>query len=109
MWKLIGAAMAAVVGVCFMAGYAGAQDRGAWFKSLKNPTNGASCCDVADCLQTEARWQGGWFATHPSGRVVAVPPDVVLKKPMSIDGEAYACWLGSSTTMRCFVPPSPGS
>jgi hypothetical protein len=106
-WGLI---TIALVILALTVGLASAQDRGAWFKSLKSPENGASCCDVSDCLQTDARWQGGgWLAVHPSGRVVPVPPEVVLKKPMSIDGEAYACWLGSSTVMRCFVPPSPGS
>jgi hypothetical protein len=108
-WAWLTIAAVAVAITLGLTGPSPAQDRGAWFKSLKAP-NGASCCDISDCMQTEAQWQGGgWFATHPSGRKVPVPPEVVLKRPMSIDGEAYACWLGASTALRCFVPPSPGS
>jgi hypothetical protein len=113
MWKLIGAAMAAVVGVCVMAGYAAAQDRGAWFKSLRQPGTNISCCDVSDCKRTEAEYEGGgWVAdsVNPTqlGQRVVIPDASIVRNIPSIDGEAYLC---QSPTGRvyCFIPPSPGS
>jgi len=98
----------ASVGLIFMAWPAPAQDRGAWFKSLR--LNGVSCCDISDCRQTEATWRdGGWWAYSPHKKaMISVPEAKVLHSPMSIDGEAYLC-EGLAGTIYCFVPPSPGS
>ncbi len=39
------------------------QDRGSWFKSLKQPGTGYSCCDISDCRRAEADWrEGQWWA-----------------------------------------------
>lgn len=96
----------------YLAGPAPAQDRGSWFKSLKQPGTGVSCCDISDCKAVEARWQaGGWWMQLPDASWLEVPQAKVLQQPMSIDGEAYACTLvyDGDTLVRCFIPPSPGS
>jgi len=97
--------------------------RSRWFKSLMQPNGGASCCDVSDCHATQARQaaDGHWQAIMEdvTGKAwVDVPPDKVLKKPLSIDGEAYICnSMGGGAefetssvhgTIYCFLPPIPG-
>lgn len=91
-----------------------AEDRSAWFKSLKQPGSGASCCDIADCRQTKAAWREGQWWADVYGAVRAVPPDKVLQRPYSIDGEAYVCADDNkfikpeSRTIYCFIPPTMG-
>lgn len=113
-----------------------AQDRGAWFKSLKTPYGG-SCCDLSDCRRTEAEWRLGedgtwrWYARVQSYRgiiTIPIPEDRVLDQPKSIDGDAYVCHTpgseggvtfspyagrndvpASDPYVYCFVPPDMGS
>lgn len=103
--------LATVATLLVLVTLASAQDRKAWFKSLRMPGSGISCCDVSDCKQTDAVWQGGgwWARSNVSGKVVAIPPAKVLQLPHSIDGEAYLCEGPASATIFCFIPPSPGS
>lgn len=91
-------------------------DRGDWFKSLKMPGSGSSCCDVADCAQTKAEWrEGQWWAVVRE-TWTPVPPDRVLKSPHSLDGEAYLCsnpglapnGVVNPLVIYCFVPPDMG-
>lgn len=106
--------------------------RSDWFNSLKQPSNGISCCNISDCQQTQARQRPdqSWEAViddYKGHRWVAIPPDKVVKRPLSIDGEAYICaskgsaggmvYEGSGemykaspydATIYCFVPPIPG-
>jgi len=86
---------------------ADAQDRGSWFKSLKQPGSGFSCCDISDCKRTEADWRGGQWWAVVSGEWTPIPRDKELDK-QSIDGDAYVC---SSPNRRiyCFVRPDIGS
>lgn len=44
-------------------------DRGAWFKSLKQPDTGYGCCDISDCHVTdEAEFRDGeWWARRSTG------------------------------------------
>lgn len=108
--------------------------RSQWFKSLKVPVNGASCCDVSDCHWTEAEWrENAWWARVPApdGPWTEVPEDKILKHPYSIDGRAYVCHSNPSSggsapgpgassssgpvtpalppNIYCFVPPTPSS
>jgi len=106
-------------------------ERAAWFKSLKRPSNGLSCCDVSDCRATEAEWRDGqWWAVVPRLRGPKwepVPPRVVLPTK-SIDERAYLCseadvaahetcssYSGCQDVpeavgrILCFVPPFQGS
>ena len=49
-----GLAFATVGGLTAVAN---SEDRGAWFKSLRQPGTGMSCCDIADCHRTVADWR----------------------------------------------------
>lgn len=89
-----------------------AEDRGAWFKSLKQPATGASCCDISDCRRTEATLNviqnaagervDQWIA-DVEGEMTPIPSEKVLDKK-SIDGEAYVC-SGYGRKIFCFVKP----
>ena len=88
----------------------GDMSRADWFKSLRQPDTGLSCCDISDCKRTQADWkQGGWWATV-RGLKRPVPADKVLERPRSIDGEAYVCAteIGNPAyaTIYCFIPPN---
>jgi hypothetical protein len=90
------------------------ETKGDWFKSLKQPITGASCCDISDCKRTKAEFKGGqWWADVPGGgakdaQVTPIPNEKVLKDKFSFDGEAYVC-SGYDRRIYCFVPPSPGA
>jgi hypothetical protein len=83
------------------------EDRGVWFKSLRQPGTGYSCCDISDCRRTDADWRDGQWWAVVSGEWTPIPADRELEK-QSIDGDAYVC---SSPTRRiyCFVRPTLGS
>jgi hypothetical protein len=92
--------------VVILAGATGAgfaQDRGAWFKSLKQPVTGASCCDISDCRRADADWKDGQWWADVEGQWTPIPKEKELKKT-SIDGEAYVC-SGYGRKIFCFVPP----
>lgn len=104
-------AAAVGIGLLVLAAYspAWAQDRASWFKSLKQPGTGISCCDVSDCKQTRAEWRGeGWRAALPDGTMVSVPDAKIVKNKPSIDGEAYLCSGPASGAVYCFIPPNMG-
>lgn len=94
------------------------QDRGAWFKSLKD-ASGRSCCDISDCQRTEAKWEGDGWTAVVNGAWRSIPASKVLRKPHSIDGDAYVC-NGPDLNfdedgggkmpgiIHCFVPPDIG-
>lgn len=101
------------LGMLLLALYqpAWSQDRGAWFKSLKQPGSGVSCCDISDCKRVEAKWQGdGWIAlSNVTKQWTPIPPGKVLQNKPSIDGDAYLCEGPASGTIYCFVKPDIGS
>jgi hypothetical protein len=84
-----------------------AQDRASWFKSLKQPGTGISCCDISDCKRAEADWRGGQWHAVVDGEWTPIPREKELDK-QSIDGDAYVC---SSPTRRiyCFIKPDFGT
>lgn len=87
-----------------------------FFRSLAtNPDapGARSCCNMSDCHRVDAGQDasGVWWITLPGGSRLSVPPNRVIKSPLSIDGEAYAC-MGDpvhleGSPVRCFVPPIP--
>ncbi len=80
------------------------EQRATWFRSLKQPNTGMSCCDVSDCRRTDADYrQGQWWA-EVEGNWTPIPQEKQLDK-LSIDGDAYVC-SGPRGTIYCFVPPS---
>lgn len=97
-------------------------DDHAWFKALKQPDSGASCCDISDCHFTEgAEWRAdGWYAPV-LGVMTRMPENKTLWKSVRPDGRAVVCHgpeseytpMGMTAprtpTIYCFVPPSLGS
>jgi len=74
-----------------------------WMRSLIRPDTGTSCCNLNDCSPTDAEWRDGqWWAVY-QGEWRAIPPEKVLSKPLSMDGEAWLCAM--ERTIFCFVPP----
>ncbi len=74
-----------------------------WMRSLTRPDTGTSCCNLNDCSPTDAEWRDGqWWAMY-RGQWRAIPPEKVLSKPLSMDGEAWLCAM--ERTVFCFVPP----
>ena len=126
LWRIIAlTAILPIASVCAAAHDAkaladavrGDMRRWQWFDELKQPTGGKPCCNMTDCYRTEARQlvDGSWMAIlsdYKGRRWVRIPPDKVVKQPLSIDGEAYICnSLGmgyEDATIFCFVPPIPG-
>lgn len=116
---IVAAVVGAIIGVIaltiFLAWPARAQDldqlralqeeRATWFRSLKQPESGMSCCDVSDCRRTAWDRKGDqWFA-EIEGNMTPIPDKKVLQDKPSIDGDAYVC-AGPRGTIYCFVPPS---
>lgn len=103
----IGLAGVLALAIAAAPGYARAENaRAAWFRSLKQPMTGMSCCAMADCHQTTADWRGdGWWA-RIEGQWTPIPRGKLLDKT-SIDGQAYVC-TGPMRTIYCFVPPTLG-
>ena len=80
---------------------------GEWFNSLKQPTTGATCCDIADCKLTAADWKNDQWYAEVQGEKTPIPDEKVLKNKQSPDGEAYVC-AGYGRKIYCFVPPNMG-
>lgn len=90
-----------------------AQDMGAWYKSLRMPTTGISCCDISDCKRTQARFtEEGWKAKLPDGSWVSVPETRILWDKEHPTGAAVLCASPHPQNygqVFCFVPPSGGT
>jgi hypothetical protein len=85
-----------------------------WYKELKQPDTGYSCCNgrsntsEGDCRPTRAYLNddGMWYALL-DGRWVPVPPRVVLKQ-LAPDGRSHIC-ASRSGMIYCFLGGSPKS
>ena len=90
-----------------------------WYKGLKQPGTGYSCCNgevkgpngqvvEGDCRPTRAylNEDGTWKAMI-DGRWMPVPPRVVLKN-LAPDGNSHVC-AGKSGMIYCFIGGSPKS
>jgi hypothetical protein len=87
-----------------------------WYKSLKDPKTGWSCCSVADCRATELRpdpndhskWQAYiskdiWGITAPNDWMT-IPPEHVLHNHDNPTGQVVICYYGNE--IHCAVLPS---
>lgn len=82
-----------------------------WFKALKNPRDGGSCCDQSDCARTDARTHGNaWEARAPNGAWVSIPDDRVVHNQGNPTGEPILCAIEDEEGWRvfCFVPGPNG-
>ena len=85
-----------------------------WYKELKQPGTGFSCCNgrsatsEGDCRPTRAYLNddGMWYALL-NGRWVPVPPRVVLQQ-LAPDGRSHIC-ASKSGMIYCFLGGSPKS
>ena len=90
-----------------------------WYKQLKQPGTGYSCCNgdqraanglvvEGDCRPTRA-YQGddGRWQAMINGRWVPVPPRVVLQR-LAPDGRSHIC-ASRSGYIYCFLGGSPQS
>lgn len=84
-------------------------DRATWFKSLRQPDTGYSCCNISDCRVTEDyEYQGGvWWVRTISAELVPVPPNKVITTVPPLPDGAVICH-GVSGVIFCFVPPAMG-
>lgn len=85
-----------------------------WFQALRQPKNGASCCDVADCRKVTARTAGDhWefyadpavFGSNGDDQWHVIPESKWLRGKDNPTGETVVCWdprLG----VLCAVKPT---
>lgn len=90
--------------VLLLAVPAHAADLGEWFKSLRQPTTGMSCCDISDCrrlTQDDVEIRDGDYWVLNYGRWMKVDENKILP----VKNEAKAPVLCSSpNTVFCFTP-----
>jgi hypothetical protein len=79
-----------------------------WFRDLRSPETSIQCCDVSDCLRTEAHVsQNRWKARAPDGSWLIVPPTRVITDRGNPVGEPILCAVNKgegSWLVLCFVP-----
>lgn len=83
-----------------------------WYKNLKQPGTGYSCCDGdathGDCRPTRAyKTSDGTWRALVDGHWQPVPPSVVLKT-LAPDGNSHVC-AGKSGMIYCFIGGVPKS
>lgn len=78
-----------------------------WYRSLRIPGTGGSCCSEQDCKPVEARLNGDhWEVAIGEGPLPVweeVPSAAVLRQP-NLEGRPVACRFGGK--ILCFVPPA---
>lgn len=77
-----------------------------WFKSLKQPGTGMSCCDVSDCHKVEFDVRAEQYVAKIEGRWVLIPPEKIVHDAGNPTGSAVACYLSSENGIHlyCFIP-----
>ena len=74
-----------------------------WYRSLKAPDIGGSCCSIADCRPVEARQVGNhWEVLTETGWLSVLPQRILYQE--NLDGRSIACQILGE--IRCFVPPA---
>lgn len=103
--RCCGKGIAAVaLALMLLCGSVQAGDIGEWFKSLRQPDTGMSCCDLSDCRalkDDEWRLVDGDYEVILHGRWEKVPEDKVLHRR---DNPKQAPVLCAMTKIFCFVP-----
>ena len=73
-----------------------------WFRSLRQPGTGISCCSIADCRQTDFRIEGNNYQAKVDGHWTTVPKDRVLDRADNPTGRAVVCYTPYVGIM-CFI------
>lgn len=84
---------------------------GEWYRSLRMPDTGMSCCSEADCREVEWRPAGDHYEALIDQRTfgadapgwVPVPSNRILVGRENPTGRAVVCWRGR---VLCFVKAS---
>jgi hypothetical protein len=77
---------------------------GIWYRSLKVPGTGQSCCNVSDCRPVDAAWiEGDHWRARIGDQIIDIPANRVLSRE-NPDGRGILC--RSVWEVLCFVPPS---
>ena len=76
-----------------------------WFRSLRQPGTGISCCSMADCRTTDYRMTEEGYEALIDGEWRPVPPERVLDHTENPTGRAVVCYLPGKGVL-CFVRPS---
>jgi len=77
---------------------------GIWYRSLRVPETGQSCCNVSDCRPVDAAWvEGDRWRARIGDKVIDIPAKSVLRRE-NLDGRGILC--RSIWAILCFVPPS---
>jgi hypothetical protein len=84
----------------------------AWYRSLRSPISGVSCCSVADCRNTAIRPEAdgsisAWIGQEQFGPDApdewrTIPPEARLNRDDNPTGHAVVCFVAGS--IHCFVP-----
>jgi hypothetical protein len=85
-----------------------------WFRSLRQPRNGMSCCDISDCRYVDYRYIDNHYDIKIDNKWMTVPGEGVIHGTQNVTGKAVACYNKSNPysdmiTILCFVPPHTGS
>ncbi len=110
-WDILRAIVAAVVFGLFLNGCFAAKaeeqpSKSEWYRSLRQPGTGASCCDVSDCAPAKATFRAGRWWVITGDRELIVPPDLILDREPYDGISAYACIVGGR--VYCFIRPGSG-
>lgn len=73
-----------------------------WFRGLRVPGTGTSCCSMADCRPAELRVVDGHYEVLIEGKWLPVPQDLILPDQQNPTGRAVVCWTRSAGIL-CFV------
>ena len=77
---------------------------GTWYRSLKVPGTGQSCCNITDCRPVDSAWiEGDRWRARVGDKVIDIPANSVLRRE-NLDGRGILC--RSVWAILCFVPPS---
>ena len=73
-----------------------------WFRGLRVPGTGTSCCSIADCRPAESRVVDGHYEVFIQGKWLPVPPALILERTDNPTGQAVVCWTPTAGIL-CFV------
>ncbi|MBV8913052.1 MAG: hypothetical protein JOZ05_08455, partial [Acetobacteraceae bacterium] len=73
-----------------------------WFRGLRVPGTGTSCCSIADCRPAESRIVGDHYEVFIDGKWLRVPPELILERADNPTGRAVVCWTPTAGIL-CFV------
>src|SRR4051794_17706062 len=78
-----------------------------WFRSLRVPGTGTSCCSIADCRPVESRITGDHYEVFVDGKWLRVPPELILGRADNPTGRAVVCWTPTAGIL-CFLGGAEG-